>query len=195
MKKFVILSLVIVLAIFFIPWKVNLQNQNVLDEMYMRLRMRHPDRYTKADFQGFSGLRFPLWDPVTESMGDSWHVPLQYETADYLIDMWFWEDQESGRKVDLMVWPNQEAGWETRLSLSYQVDTKEIIARFTAKEEDPAQEEIHAQQTVQTLLDFLDKWISINGERSLHASGDYGSVICAETHTAMSLADYLANLR
>ena len=78
MKKFVILSLVILLAIFFIPWKVNLQNQNVLDEMYMRLRMRHPDRYTKADFQGFSGLRFPLWDPVTESVGDSWHVPLQY---------------------------------------------------------------------------------------------------------------------
>ena len=189
MKKFVIASLVILLAIFLVPWRV-VSNENILDEMYLCLCMPHPYGYTKANFNGFENLHFPLWDPLTGSMGDAWHVPMQYETANGTMDIFFLRDPEMARRIDFLIRTGIKN--DMHFSLSYNVDTKEI--KFLVPSNYETSMEPNARQALHDLLAFLEKWVALNGDRSRYSMENFGSALDSASRLTVPLRDYLLNL-
>lgn len=193
MKKFVIASLVILLAIFFIPWRV-VSNENILDEMYLCLCMPLPSRYTKADFSGFDRLSFPLWVPLTGSVGDAEHVPMQYETANSTMDITFLREPEKARRIAFLIHSGAGSERHTTLSLSYNVDTKAIEMLFPALSGDEPPAQPDSRQALHELLAFLEKWVINNGSRSRFSTEDYGSILDPASGRTVPLRDYLRNL-
>lgn len=194
MKKFVIASLVILLAIFLIPWRV-VSNENILDEMYLCLCMPHPSRYyTKADFSGFEKLHFPLWVPLTKSMGDSQHIPFEYEASTCWIKGVFWKNHTMGRQVDFLAYTEPRGKEYTSISLSYRVDTKEIRTKIHSDSSNSHSAQSRTQRVLHELLAFLEKWVALNGDRSRYSMEDFGNVLDSESGFAVPLRDYLLNL-
>ena len=194
MKKFIIASLVILLAIFFIPWRV-VSNENILDEMYLCLCMPHPSRYyTKADFSGFEKLHFPLWVPLTKSLGDSQHIPFEYEASTCWIKGVFWKNHTMGRQVDFLAYTEPRGKEYTAISLSYRVDTKEIRTKIHSDSSNSNSAQSRTQRVLHELLDFLEKWVTINDDRSLYSTEDFGCVMDSESGVSIPLRDYLLNL-
>lgn len=194
MKKFVIASLVILLAIFLIPWRV-VSNENILDEMYLCLCMPHPSRYyTKADFSGFEKLHFPLWIPLTKSMGDSQHIPFEYEASTCWIKGVFWKNHTMGRQVDFLAYTEPRGKEYTSISLSYRVDTKEIRTKIHSDSSNSHSAQSRTQRVLHDLLAFLEKWVVLNNDRSRYSTEHFGSVLDSASGLTVPLRDYLLNL-
>ena len=193
MKKFVIASLVILLAIFLIPWRV-VSNENILDEMYLCLCMPHPYGYTKANFNGFENLHFPLWVPLTKSMGDSQHIPFEYEASTCWIKGVFWKNHTMGRQVDFLAYTEPRGKEYTSISLSYRVDTKEIKTKVHSNSSSDHSARRRTQEVLHDLLAFLKKWVALNGDRSRYSMENFGNVLDSASGLTVPLRDYLLNL-